>query len=262
MPEETIEGVVWESEDAIYESEDAIGEAEDSVEDIGEATRRRQPRRYFRPGRGVQGISLRNPDGRIRNVPFPTKLATVEETNRGLASQEVARRALDSRLDQLEARFKSQLKKETSIEGSVALLLDGGLTVLGAINASKQNVGLTLNSWASQSTTQMAALVSVTQLATSGVKFAMNGRYHRNGIGIGADVFSLAQLATFTVGFFKKPPAVPPATLFVNNIAAIAPAQAAFANAAAGTVFVTQDTGYKYQKVTDSNNNPGIVLVK
>src|SRR5580693_8923912 len=106
MPEETIEGVVWESEDAIYESEDAIAEAEDSVEDFGEATRRKQPKKYFRPGRGVQGISLRNQDGRVRNVPFPTKLATVDETNKGLASADLARRALGNRLDQLEARFK------------------------------------------------------------------------------------------------------------------------------------------------------------
>ena len=51
-------------------------------------------------------MAVRGQDGRVRNVPFPTKLATAAETNRGLASQEVARRALDERLNRLEARFR------------------------------------------------------------------------------------------------------------------------------------------------------------
>jgi hypothetical protein len=255
MPEETIEGVVWESEDSIYESEDAIAEAEDSVEDIGEATRRKQPKKYFRPGRGVQGISLRNQDGRVRNVPFPTKLATVEETNRGLASQELARRGLDNRLDQLEARFKLQQKRDTSITGSVALLLGGGLTALGAIEAAKQPGGATLGSWAAESTTQMSALVSVTQLATSGVKFAMNGKYHRNGIGIAADIFSLAQIATFAFGTFNQPKVY---TAVANKRAADA---AAAAGAVRGTLFVTQDKGEVFQVVVGANNVPATLLV-
>jgi hypothetical protein len=250
MPEES---VVWESEDSIYESEDAIAEAEDSVEDIGEVTRRKQPKRYFRPGRGVQGISLRNQDGRVRNVPFPTKLATVEETNSGLARQELARRALDSRLDQVEARFKLQQKRDTSITGSVALLLGGGLTALGAIEAAKQSGGATLGSWASESTTQMAALVSVTQLATSGAKFAMNGRYHRNGIGIAADIFSLAQIATFTFGFFRQPQEY---TLVKDKTAA----DNALAGATPGTLFVT-NAGHVYQVVPGTNSTNALRLV-
>jgi len=254
MPEETIEGVVWESEDAIYESEDAIAEGEDSVEDVGEATRRKQPKKYFRPGRGVQGISLRNQDGRVRNVPFPTKLATVDETNKGLASADLARRALGNRLDQLEARFKMQQKRDTSITGSVALLLGGGLTALGAIEAAKQSGGATLGSWAAEGTTQMATLVSVTQLATSGVKFAMNGRYHRNGIGMAADIFSLAQIATFAYGTFKQQPSYTP-------VPDKKTADAQAASAAKGTLFVTQDTGQVYQVVVGANNVAATMLV-
>jgi hypothetical protein len=198
---------------------------------------------------------LRNQDGRIRNVPFPTKLATVEETNRGLAGQELARRALGNRLDQLETRFKLQQKRDTSITGSVALLLGGGLTALGAIEAAKQAGGATLNSWTAQSATQMATLVSVTQLATSGVKFAMNGRYHRNGIGMAADIFSLAQIATFAYGTYNQQPSYTPVADKKTADAAAA------AGAVKGTLFVTQDTGQVYQVVIGANNVAATMLV-
>jgi hypothetical protein len=99
MAEEMIEDVAWESDEAEdWESDEALAEAEESTEDIGErARRRRRRRRYYRPGRGVQGITVRGQDGRVRNMPFPTKLATAAETNRGLANQEIARRALEER---------------------------------------------------------------------------------------------------------------------------------------------------------------------
>ena len=254
MPEEAIEDAVWESEDAIYESEEAIAEAEDSAEDIGEASSRRRRRSRFQPGRGVQGITVRNQDGKVRNLPFPTKLATVDETNRGLAKQEVARRALDERVDRLEARFKSAQKKDTSIGGVVTLLLGGGLTALGAIEAAKDPSGGGLGTWAGESTTQMAALVSVTQLVTSGAKFAMNGHYHRNGIGIAADVFSLAQIATFAYGNFHQPHAYTP----VADRAAL---DAQIATANPGTLFVIQQTGDVYQLIVGTNNVRAAVKV-
>ena len=88
MPEqETVES--WESEEA-EESEEAIGESEESEEAYSDRRRGRAPRPMrFRPSTGVGGITLRGPDGRPRNVQFPAKLATVADTNRGLASQDV-----------------------------------------------------------------------------------------------------------------------------------------------------------------------------
>src|SRR5262245_55500369 len=90
----------WESDGEAedWESDEAIAEAEDSAEDIGERARRRRyyagrRRSHYRPGRGVRGIAVRGQDGRTRHVPFPAKLATADETNRGLATQEVGRRA-------------------------------------------------------------------------------------------------------------------------------------------------------------------------
>src|SRR5215207_9126740 len=112
-----VEDYDWESDEAEnWESDEGIAESEDSADDIGErARRRRRQNRYYKPGRGVQGISVRGQDGRVRNLAFPTKLATAAETNRGLASQEIARRALAGRLERLEARARKLQKNDSSV---------------------------------------------------------------------------------------------------------------------------------------------------
>jgi len=166
---------------------------------------RRRRRSHYRPGRGVRGIALRGKDRRVRNVPFPTKLATAENTNRGLANQEVARRALDERLDRLETRFRVQQKKDSSASGLVALLIGGGLTAWGAVEAGNKSTRSTLVNWASENSTKMAALTSVSQIATSGAKLVINGRYHRSGFGVAADAFAAAQLAAFAFGSLYQP---------------------------------------------------------
>lgn len=205
MAEEMIDSVPWESEEAEYpEAEEAIAEAEDSAEDYRQ---RRRPRKAFQPARGVQGLTLRGRDG-TRSVQFPSKLATVAETNRGLASQELARRALDERLDRLESRFRGQQKKDVAATGAVALAIGGGLSAIGAFQAANQPSGSALANWSSQEVTRMAAVVSVTQLATSGTKLAFNGRYIRSGFGIAADAFSLLQIALFTFGTLHSPAVV------------------------------------------------------
>ena len=194
MAEEMIESVPWESEEAEYpEAEDAIYEAEDSAEDY---RRPRRQRRAFQPARGVQGLTLRGREG-TRRVQFPSNLTTVTETNK-LA---LAGRALDQRLDRLESRFRGQQKKDVATTGAVALAVGGGLSVMGAFQAANQpSTGSALTNWASRDVTQMAAVVSVTQLATSGARLAFNGRYTRSGFGISADAFSLLQLGLFTFG--------------------------------------------------------------
>lgn len=207
MAEEMIESGPWEGEEAIYsEADEAIAEAEDSAEDY---RRPRRQRRSFQPARGVQGLTLRGRDG-TRSVQFPSKLATVAETNRGLASQELARRALDERLEKLESRFRGNQKKDAATTGAVALAIGAGLSVIGAFKANKSG-GFTLASWAKKDVTKMAAVVSVTQLATSGAKLAFNGRYVRSGFGIAADAFSVVQIALFTYGALNTPATpVPP----------------------------------------------------
>src|SRR5215813_9781934 len=125
MPEEMfVESLGVESDEAddAWEADEGYDEADDSVEDLGERTRQqRRRRRYannrYRPGRGVRGMTMRDADGRARNVAFPARLATTAETNRGLASQEVARRALEERIDRLEARNRQQLKNGASVSG-------------------------------------------------------------------------------------------------------------------------------------------------
>ena len=90
-----IESGLWESEEAEdSEADEAIAEAGETAEDY---RRSRRPRRAFQLARGVQGLTLRGRGG-TRSVQFPTKSATVAETNRGLASQDLARRALDESL--------------------------------------------------------------------------------------------------------------------------------------------------------------------
>jgi hypothetical protein len=205
VEEMTLENVPWESDEwEDSESDEAIAEAEDSAEDIGESRRRRRRRSRYAPGRGVRGIVMRGPDGRARNLPFPTKLATADETNRGLARQEIGRRELEARLDRLEARFRTQQTKDSSAAGFVTLLIGGGLAASGVVEANRKPAGSRLEEWSKLKTTELGAVASVTQLATSGAKLVINGRYHRSGIGIAADVFAGAQIAAFAFARMYK----------------------------------------------------------
>src|SRR5262249_22107089 len=137
---------------------------------------------------------------RARNVAFPARLATTAETNRGLAGQEVARRALEERIDRLEARNRQQVKNSSSISGIVTLLLGGGLTALSLFKANQdKGTGSLFNKWADENTAQMATVTSVSQLATTGARMLVTGRYPRSGIGIAADAFAAVQIAGFTI---------------------------------------------------------------
>jgi len=244
----------WESAEAQDgESEEAIMEAEDSIEDIGERARRRRPTRY-RPGRGVQGIVIRGQDGRPRNVPFPAKLATAEETNRGLASQEAGRRALEERMDKIERRFRLAQKNDAAASGLVSLVIGVPLTTFGAFQAAQQPGGTFLGNFAAQTSAQMATLVSVTQVATSGAKLLINRRYHGSGIGIAADIFAAAEIVTFTIGSLFKPQ-------LLNSVANRDAALLLMPNSANGTLFLAQDTNLVYRVVVDANNRPQLRLV-
>ena len=210
-----------EAED--WESDEAFAESDDSVEDIGERARRRRRRRNrFRPGRGVRGMTVRDPDGRPRNVAFPAKLATADETNRGLANQEVARRALEQRLDRLETRGAAQLKNGSSVSGIVTLLIGGGLTAFSIFKAGQQGgSGSVFSRWADQDTAKMATLSSVSQIAATGAKLLVNGRYHRSGVGMAADAFAAVQVAGFALASLQQPdrnPAVIEATTDQDRI--------------------------------------------
>jgi len=208
-----LENVPWESDEAQdWESDEAFAESDESAEDLGEAARRRPRRRspYLRDlrdsrARGVRGMTLRGPDGAVRNVSFPTKLATAAETNRGLATQELARQNLEERFDRFEARRRVDQRNDASTIGLVTLAIGGGLTLLGAVGAAKATPagkGGTFNSWASQNATQIASSVSATQLAITGAKFALTGKYTRSPFGFAGDVFAVAQLAAFAFGSF------------------------------------------------------------
>lgn len=217
MVAEMIEDIDWESDEAEdWESDEAFAEAEDSAEDIGERARRRRQQRSFRPGRGVQGLKVRRPGGGVQRVPFPAPLATAAETNRGLAKQEVARRALAERLNRLEVRARALQKNDSSISGFVTLTLGGGLTAFSVIQAAKKPGGSLLQKVAAEPSSKTAAVLSAAQLAATGAKLVINKRYHRSGIGMAADIFAAAQLGTFAFGSLHTPR---PRPIPVENIA-------------------------------------------
>ena len=244
MVAEMIEDIDWESAEAEDWESDEAAESEDS-EDIGErARRRRPPRRYYRPGRGVQGMTVRRPGGGVQRVPFPKPLATAAETNRGLANQELARRQLADRLKRLE----TTTKRDASITGLVTLTIGGSLTTFGIFKSASQPSGTRLADWAARDSTRTAAVVSAAQLATSGAKLVINGRYHRSGIGITADIFSAAQLATFAFASLHEPEGLPTAA---DDKAG---AEAIKNNVRIGSVIVTEDDGLAFRVVLGANN--------
>jgi len=198
-----------ESEDS--ESDESFIEASDSDEDYGEARssraarRARRLNRYLPVRRGVNGMRVRGPDGQVRNLPFPTKLATAAETNSGLASLEVGRRALATRVDRIESGLNSQPKKDGTATGAVYLAIGGGLTAWSLFQTTKGDTTKPFfKRYAEQKTAEMATLASATQLATSGAKWLINGRYHRSGIGMTADAISVLQILAFTYGSLSE----------------------------------------------------------
>ncbi len=203
MAEALADNYQWESDEADWESDEALdGESDESVEDIGERARDRRRSRY-RPTQGVQGIRVRRPDGVAQTVRFPAKLPTSAEVNRGLASQEMGRRALEEKLGRLEKQLGRSVKNDAAISGLVTLAVGGGLTAYGAVKAAEAPVDK-LKTWTNQGSTQMASLMSATQLATTGARLVTSSRYHRSGLGMAADIFSVAQLATFVYGKFSS----------------------------------------------------------
>jgi len=258
VPSESDEAEDWESDEAIAEAEDTA-----DAEDIGEWRRRsryppgryppgRGPGRYPPVVRGIRGMTSRGPEG-VRNFRFPAKVATAAETNRGLAKQEVGRRDLEQRLARLENRFRGQQNKDSSASGLVSLAIGVPLAAWGAINPTVTG-GSRLENWASQRSTEMATLMSVSQIATSGAKLVINGRYHRSGIGIAADIFAAAQIATFSYASLSKPEDV-------KIVADRAAALAALPLAARGSLFLTQDQSQVFRVEIDAASQRALRLL-
>src|SRR5688572_33021852 len=253
-----LESVPFESDESEdFESDEAFVEAEDSDEDFGEARppranrRLRRVNRFLPVKRGVSGLKLRGSDGRVRNLPFPTKLATAAETNRGLASQEVGRRALAERLDKLESGIRVNQKKDGAVAGTAYLAIGGGLTAYSLFKANQKPANESfLKAWANESSAQMATVASATQVVTSGAKWLINGQYHRSGVGIVADVFSLVQIAGYTY-----------ATLFqeeeetFTSVEKPADLEAATQVAAAGTLLFVKESKKMFRVRLDDKKN-------
>jgi hypothetical protein len=245
-----------ESEDS--ESDEAFAEAEDSDEDFGEARssranrRLRRVNRYLPVRRGVTGMRLRGPDGQVRNLPFPTKLATAAETNRGLASQEVGRRALAERLEKLESGIRVNQKKDGAVSGTVYLAIGGGLTAFSLFKAAQRPAGDPfLPAWANQESARTATLASAAQVVTSGAKWLINGKYHRSGVGIVADVFSLLQIAGFTFASLFQPPEDKPFTV----VAKVADLANAVKTAKAGELVYVVELAKMHEWREDAQTN-------
>jgi hypothetical protein len=148
--------------------------------------------------------------------------------------------------------MRGQQKSDVSATGLVTLVIGGGLTFWGAAKASQQQ-GFTFNNWANQDPTQVAALVSATQLATTGAKLAMSGHYARSAFGIAADAFAVAQLAAFafgslstTISLSKSPPIVlDNEQVLKDQLQRLKP----------DDVVVTRDKHMTWEIIADSSNN-------
>jgi hypothetical protein len=205
-------------------------------------------------------MTLRSQDGRARTLQFPASLATVSETNRGLATQELGRRELDERLERLEQKFKSQQKKDVATSALVTLAIGGGLSTVGAFQVANElanqsgttssSTNSALSDWAKKSVTKMATVASLTQLATSGAKLAFNGRYIKSGFGITADVFSVLQLGLFTFGSLQQ---TPKAAVVELSLAAIDPTKLATYSVGTKVFDITSQKMYLVISTTGGN---------
>jgi hypothetical protein len=214
MAQEMTENQVWESDEDTEGSEfdEAIAETEDeSAEDIGERVRRRRRLRGRPIKGGAQGIRLPAQDGRgVRDVRFPAPLATVAATNRGLASQELARRAVESRVGQLENSMRVQQKRNASVAGAVTLTILVGLTGVSIFNVVNKKLNgpdedrKFTELWVAEDTAKAGALTAATQLATTAAKGLVNRRYDRSTVGIIGDVVATGYIAVLGAAFAVK----------------------------------------------------------
>src|SRR5207244_865093 len=148
-------------------------------------------------------------------------------------------------------------RNDSSVAGIVTLLLGGGLSIWGAIEASRQSAGFTFGKWAEQQSSKIAAVTSVSQLATSGAKLAIYGRYHRHsGFGIAADAFAGIQLAAFALGSLYTPKG----TSTLQNFAELQALQTA-GNLRLDVRYVTLDSGNEFETFTDNADKTGFRLV-
>ena len=255
-----------ESEDS--ESDESFIEASDSDEDYGEARssraarRARRLNRYLPVRRGVNGMRVRGPDGQVRNLPFPTKLATAAETNSGLASLEVGRRALATRVDKLEDGLRMAPKKDGTASGAVYLAIGGGLTAWSLFQTSKgDQTKPFFKRYSEQETAKMATLASATQLATSGAKWLTNGRYHRSGVGMTADAVSVLQILAFTYGSLSEELARDKIDQSFKDEPARLDAVKT-RKVTAGEIIVQENTGEQFIVRAMSGPNGGLVAVR
>jgi hypothetical protein len=203
----------WESDEAFdTESDEAFdGEdaGEDAGEDFGEASRGRRGRggrSAYRPGRGVKGLSVPTSNG-AKKLAFPKPLATLEETNKGFANVDKARQLVAERLEKLEGKFKSTVKRDSAIIGTVTLGIGVPLTLWGAVQAhgiTNPLDGSRFREWAHLKKTDAVAVTSATQVITTSAKYLLDRRYHHSRMGIAADVFAAVQLAAYAVGHLPQ----------------------------------------------------------
>jgi hypothetical protein len=252
MPEQMMS---WESDEAEdWESDESIAESDESSEE-GRRGRRRRPA-Y---ARGVGGI--RTSSG---PVAFPQRLVTVAENNRGLATQELARRDVERQVDQLERRFQQQRRSDASVSGLVTLAIGGGLTFWGIVLARQ---GISFNSWANQEPVKVAATVSGFQLANTFAKSAVGGgRYASSSpLAVAADVFAVAQLAAFTFGILNIPTTTPSARQ-PNKVMTQADLLADMTSTSPVTqphdIVVTSDTHRTAEVIADSQNKRAFRFVR
>ncbi|MGB7208407.1 MAG: hypothetical protein WBD27_07095 [Pyrinomonadaceae bacterium] len=265
---EMIEDYDWESDESEdWESDEAFAEADEAdeaAEDIGERARRRRRARNlsrtvrpFKPVGGIKGLTVRGPDGRARNLPFPTKLATAAQTNQGLAKQELARRALAGRVSDLEAKRRKDLKNASQATSLVSLAMIGGLSGYAAFQAMEKPSGSRFKGWVEQAPTQMATAASAAQLVGSGASYLFTGGYHGGAVRIAADAVAAVQIAAFSFGSLYEPKAK----------AAPKPVKGGIANAKAenfddGALILDVDAKQLYEVIIDSLTVKHFVLAR
>src|ERR1700722_1925111 len=260
----------WESDEAFdTESDEAFdGEdaGEDAGEDFGEASRGRRGRggrSAYRPGRGVKGLSVPTSNG-AKKLAFPKPLATLEETNKGFANVDKARQLLAERLEKLEGKFKSTVKRDSAIIGTVTLGIGLPLTVWGAVQAHgtpDPRFGGAYRTWAHLKKTDAVAVTSATQLITTSAKYLMDRRYHHSRMGAVADIFAAVQLTAYAVGHLPPSTAATTAALPApSSYSSLAKAKDALATLTVGQRVINTSDGKTYVVVTTAQGATALQL--